>query len=67
MRYLLLGLGLLPGVALAQQPITLSPQEYQAVVASLAARDPVLRLLMTKQDAATEAASKGAKLEEKAK
>lgn len=38
------------------QSITLSPSEYQALMTELAARDPVMRMLMAKQDEAQRAA-----------
>lgn len=47
---------LLPIGAQAQQPITLSPQEYDAIVSAIADRDPVLSFLIKKQKAAQEAA-----------
>lgn len=39
------------------QPITLTPEEYQAMLTELASRDPVIRLLMQKQDEAQRAAT----------
>ena len=41
------------------QPITLSPDEYQDLMTALAARDPIMRLLMQKQDEAQRQATRG--------
>src|SRR6478735_26527 len=54
-RFLLLASALLlPATAFAQQglPVTLTPQEYQMVVTELMGRDPVIRMLVQKQDLA---------------
>jgi hypothetical protein len=53
MRFALLAFAfLLPAAAHAQQalPVMLTPQEYQAVVTELMGRDPILRMLVQKQD-----------------
>jgi hypothetical protein len=39
------------------QPVTLSPDEFQMVMNDLASRDPVLRFLMQKQQQAQEQAA----------
>lgn len=59
---------LAPLVAHAQEPqaITLTPQEYNAVLMQIANRDPVLALLMRKQDAAQLAAQKAAEAQKPA-
>ena len=41
------------------QSITLSPEEYQALMTELAARDPIMRMLMQKQDEAQRQATRG--------
>lgn len=60
MRALLLSTALLamPASAFAQalQPITLSPDEYTALIGEMAKRDPVMVLLSTKEAAAQQAA-----------
>ena len=60
MRRLILALTLLPVTALAQQPapVTLTPEEYNNVISDLARRDPVMALLIQKQQAAQAAAAK---------
>lgn len=47
-----------PTLAVAQvpQPITLTPQEYNEVLGALVSRDPVMSLLVQKQNAAQQAA-----------
>jgi hypothetical protein len=64
MKRLFIGLGLLLAGAQAQaqpavptQPITLTAQEYAAVLGALAERDPVLALLMRRQAEAQQAAA----------
>lgn len=60
MRFLLLASALLlPATAFAQQglPVTLTPQEYQMVVTELMGRDPVIRMLVQKQDHAQASAA----------
>lgn len=63
MKRLALCLALLasPAVADPLQPITLSAQEYDAIIAALAQRDPIMAALIAKQrDAQGLAASKTA-------
>jgi len=64
MKRLFIGLGLLLAGAQAHaqpavptQPITLTAQEYAAVLSVLAERDPVLALLMHRQAEAQQAAA----------
>ena len=52
-----------PSIAIAQQTpepqsITLSPQEYTQIIVQLAARDPLIAMLMQKQREAQAAAAK---------
>lgn len=56
--WLILSILLLPISASAQQalPITLSGQEYEALVQAIAQRDPVISALMHKQAEAQQAA-----------
>jgi len=60
MRRLIFALALLPATALAQQPapVTLTPEEYNNVIGDLARRDPVMALLIQKQQAVQAAAAK---------
>jgi hypothetical protein len=51
-------MALLPVCAQEVQPITLSAQEYQQLLTELASRDPIMRLLIQKQDAARAAADR---------
>ena len=53
------GTAILPTLAVAQapQPITLTPQEYNEVMGALVSRDPVMALLVQKQNAAQQAAA----------
>lgn len=54
MRALIASLALLPASAMAQQlvPVTLSPQEYQQILNELARRDPIMNMLIQKQEQA---------------
>ena len=58
-RLILTALALLPVAALAQgpAPVTLTPEEYNNVISDLARRDPVMALLIQKQNQAQQAAA----------
>lgn len=44
---------------MTNQPITLTPDEYQALLNDLAMRDPVMRMLIQKQEQAQREADAG--------